>query len=55
MIYLNDEIQYDNMDTWIMNKLNKTIIDINNNFDSYNFSEICQNFYDFFQKDFCDV
>ncbi len=41
-------------DRWILSALSRLITDVDQRFESYNFSEACKAIYDFFWSDFCD-
>ncbi|POH07825.1 valine--tRNA ligase [Fructilactobacillus lindneri] len=41
-------------DKWILAKLNKTIANVKDNYDKFNFGEANRNLYDFIWNDFCD-
>lgn len=43
-----------NIDKWIIDKLNKTIVSVNRNMDKYEFAQVGNELYNFIWNDFCD-
>lgn len=43
------------LNSWILGKLNKALVDINNNFERYNLGEAANAFYNFWLYELCDV
>ncbi len=46
--------QLDNFDLWILDSLDKTIIEVNKSFDKYQFNEAIKKIYDFTWNEFCN-
>ncbi len=49
-----DSNLFEDIDVWILSKLNKTILDVNKYLDSYKLNEAVKTMYNFIWKDFCD-
>ncbi|MEW6189491.1 MAG: valine--tRNA ligase, partial [Actinomycetota bacterium] len=50
----SQELEYTLADRWILSRYTKTISLVEENMNSYNFSEACRILYDFFWGEFCD-
>jgi len=51
---LPDEGEWDLADRWILSRLNKTVAQVTEQFDKFNFGEAGRALYDFIWNDFCD-
>ncbi|WP_203649801.1 valine--tRNA ligase [Secundilactobacillus yichangensis] len=51
---LPDESEWDLADRWILSRLNKTVAQVTEQFDKFNFGEAGRALYDFIWNDFCD-
>ncbi|MTV83007.1 valine--tRNA ligase [Secundilactobacillus folii] len=51
---LPDESQWDLADRWILSRLNKTVAQVTEQFEKFNFGEAGRALYDFIWSDFCD-
>ncbi|GAX06171.1 valyl-tRNA synthetase [Secundilactobacillus pentosiphilus] len=51
---LPDESEWDLADRWILSRLNKTVSQVTDLFDKFNFGEAGRALYDFIWNDFCD-
>jgi valyl-tRNA synthetase len=49
-----EQLELTLVDRWILSALNRLIERVDEDFESYNFSEACKALYDFFWGDFCD-
>jgi len=56
-IEINDELKFEYLDLadrWILNELNKTIIELNRALETYRINDATRTIYDFLWHDFCD-
>ncbi len=51
---LPDESEWDLADRWILSRLNKTVAQVTEQFDKFNFGEAGRALYEFIWDDFCD-
>jgi len=48
------KLRYTLADTWILSRFNRLVLEIDQEFEAYNFSEVAKALYEFFWSDFCD-